>query len=106
MAVVLRARGAGVRKPPREETAGGVERPRVRRDGDFGAGGVLARCIGRVFWKGPTGSIDRDGQNRRLAEEIEGRGGCPEWSDGERGHCWSRAGEAEVQHWNVAANLI
>src|ERR1700677_4385880 len=32
--------GAGVRKPPREETAGGVRRPRVRRYGEFGAGGV------------------------------------------------------------------
>src|SRR6266566_4426796 len=33
--------GAGVRKPPREEIAGGVVRSRVRRYGDFGAGGLL-----------------------------------------------------------------
>ena len=33
--------GAGVRKPPREETAGGVERVRVRRYGDFVVGGSL-----------------------------------------------------------------
>ena len=32
--------GAGVRKPPREETAGGVARWRVRRYGDFGSGGL------------------------------------------------------------------
>jgi hypothetical protein len=34
--------GAGVRKPPMEETAGGVERPRVRRYGDFTA--VVPDC--------------------------------------------------------------
>src|SRR5712664_3410798 len=34
--------GAGVRKPPREETAGGVERPRVRRYGDLTA--VVPDC--------------------------------------------------------------
>ena len=43
--------GAGVRKPPREETAGGGARLRVRRYGDFGAGGLLPRCIERLFWK-------------------------------------------------------
>jgi hypothetical protein len=32
--------GAGVRKPPKEETAGCMARWRVRRYGDFGAGGV------------------------------------------------------------------
>ena len=35
--------GAGVRKPPREETAGGMVRPRVRRYGDLDACGVLLR---------------------------------------------------------------
>ena len=34
MKVERRAPGAGVRKPPMEETAGDVERPRVRRYGD------------------------------------------------------------------------
>jgi hypothetical protein len=43
--------GAGVRKPPREETAGGVESPRVRCYGDFGAGGLLPRCSERRFGK-------------------------------------------------------
>src|SRR3954465_7833938 len=41
--------GAGVRKPPREETAGGVERPRVRRYRDFGVGGVWSRFADRRF---------------------------------------------------------
>jgi hypothetical protein len=35
--------GAGVRKPAREETAGDVVKRRVRRYGDFGAGGLLLR---------------------------------------------------------------
>ena len=35
--------GAGVRKPPREETAGGVAKLRVRLYGDLGAGGVSPR---------------------------------------------------------------
>src|ERR1700738_2025207 len=34
--------GAGVRKPPREETAGRWAMRRVRRYGDFGAGGLFA----------------------------------------------------------------
>jgi hypothetical protein len=40
------------------------------------------------------------------AAEIDRRGGCPGRRDGERGHGRSRVGEAEVQNWNVAANLI
>lgn len=51
MKVERRTRGAGVRKPPREETAGSVERPRVRRYGDFGAGGPLPRHSERLFGK-------------------------------------------------------
>jgi hypothetical protein len=43
--------GAGVRKPPREETAGGVARSRVKRYGDFVAGGLLVRCIDRLLGK-------------------------------------------------------
>jgi hypothetical protein len=43
--------GAGVRKPPREETAGGVGRLRVKRYGDFGAGGRLPTPIERLFGK-------------------------------------------------------
>ena len=41
MKVARRTPGAGVRKPPREETAGGVARSRVRRYGDFGARSLL-----------------------------------------------------------------
>src|SRR6202051_2077365 len=37
--------GAGVRKPPREETAGGVARSCVRRYGEFDAGGLVPRCV-------------------------------------------------------------
>ena len=37
MTVARRTPGAGVRKPPREETAGGLVRPRVRRYGDLAA---------------------------------------------------------------------
>jgi len=37
MKVARRAPGAGVRKPPMEETAGGVARWRVRRCGDLAA---------------------------------------------------------------------
>jgi hypothetical protein len=42
MKVVRRARWGRVRKPPMEETAGGVERPRVRRYGDLTA--VVPEC--------------------------------------------------------------
>ena len=41
--------GAGVRKPPREETAEGVAKLRVRRYGDFCAGGLLPRCVDRLW---------------------------------------------------------
>jgi hypothetical protein len=51
MLVGRRTPGAGVRKPPREETAGGVERSRVRRYGDFVAGGLLPTCVERWFGK-------------------------------------------------------
>jgi hypothetical protein len=44
-----RAPGAGVRKPPGEETAGGVVWPRVRRYGDFNVRGVF----GELSW-GPV----------------------------------------------------
>jgi hypothetical protein len=37
MMVARRTPGAGVRKPPMEETAGGVVRPRVRPYGDLAA---------------------------------------------------------------------
>jgi len=101
--------GAGVRKPPREETAGDVAKRRVRRYGDFGAGGLLLRCVDRLVGKWSmewrARSVDRDRQKRCRAAEIDRQGGCPGQRDGEHGHCRSRACEAEVQHWNVAANL-
>src|SRR5258708_34202908 len=56
--------GAGVRKPPREETAGSVERPRVRRYGDFGAGGVLPKCVERLFWEAIEGATKLFGRSR------------------------------------------
>jgi hypothetical protein len=43
--------GAGVRKPPREETAGDRARRRVRRYGDCCAGGVLPGSIERLVGK-------------------------------------------------------
>jgi hypothetical protein len=49
MMVVRRTRGFGVRKPPKEETAGGVTKLRVRRYGDLDAGGLLPGCVGRAF---------------------------------------------------------
>jgi hypothetical protein len=71
---------------------------------------VSPRCVDRLFGKQLMGwrvwSADCDGQNRRRAGEIDRRGGCPGRRDGERGHGRSRVGEAEVQNWNVAANLI
>src|ERR1700738_5097583 len=47
--------GAGVRKPPREETAGDLAKQRVRRYGDFGAGGLLPRCVDHLVEKRSTG---------------------------------------------------
>src|SRR3981189_3604918 len=43
--------GAGVRKPPREETAGRRALRSVRRYGDFGAGGLLPTCVDCLFGK-------------------------------------------------------
>ena len=47
MMVARRTPGAGVRKPPMEETAGGVERPRVRRYGDLTA--VVPECEHNLY---------------------------------------------------------
>ena len=73
--------GAGVRKPPKEETAGGRERWSVRSYGNLVAGALLPKCIERVFGKRSRGqrtrSTDRDMQNRRCASEIEREDGCP-----------------------------
>ena len=72
--------------------------------------GLLARCVDRLFGQRSKGwrvrSVDRDRQNRRFAAPIDRRGGCSGQRDGEHGHGRSRASEAEVQYWNVAANLV
>ena len=98
--------GAGVRKPPMEETAGGVARWRVRRYGDFDAGGLLARCVEGLFGKRSRGrrtrSADRNRQTRRRAADD----GYRERREGKHDHCQPRGGAAEVQHWDVASNLI
>src|SRR5215216_7140912 len=59
--------GAGVRKPPREETAGGWARWRVRCYGDFVAGGMYRRFVERDLRTRP----------RRLAGLI----GRPRWAE-------------------------
>ena len=65
MKVARRTRGAGVRKPPKEETAGGVARWRVRRYGDFGG----CECeynfcdIARTLRMGEMGEIGEIGEN-------------------------------------------
>src|SRR6266699_275271 len=80
--------GAGVRKPPREETAGGGAKQRVRRYGIFGAGDLLPACVEQLFGKRSKGwraqLADRDKQYRRRTPEIDRRGGCPGRRDGER----------------------
>src|SRR5882757_3303608 len=79
--------GAGVRKPPREETAERRAMGSVRRYGDFDAGGLLPACVDRLFWKRSKGwrgqLADRDRQNRRRTAEIDRQGGCPGRRDGE-----------------------
>jgi hypothetical protein len=75
--------GAGVRKPPKEETAGGVARFCVRRYGDFDAGGLLPRCVESFFDEAtsPVGrsrhaeseSCSGDRTTRRLSRVARGR---------------------------------
>src|ERR1700678_125369 len=100
--------GAGVRKPPREETAGGVARRRVRRYGDFGADGLLPESIERLFGKRSsrrrTKWLDCDRQKLHRAMEIERQEGQPRRRKAEPDHCQARAGEAEGPHCGVAAN--
>src|ERR1019366_5064614 len=98
--------GVGVRKPPREETAGCRARWRVRRYGDFVVWGSLAGCVDHLCrerskrWR--TRQVDSDSRNWRRAAKIDRRVGYPGRRDGEHGHGRSRRGEAEAQ-WNVAA---
>ena|ERR1700722_4883786 len=100
--------GADVRKPPREETAEGVARSCVRRYGDFDAGGLLVRCVECLFGTRPmkrrAWSTSLDMRNRGWAAEIERYDGYRGWREGEHDPCWSRAGEADGQYYNVAAH--
>jgi hypothetical protein len=74
------------------------------------ARGLLPRCVDWLFGKRSMGwrtrSADRDRHNRRCGAQIDRRRGGPGRREGEPGRCQSRAGEAEVQHWNVAANRL
>ena len=100
--------GAGVRKPPREETAAGVTKLRVRRYGDLDAGGSLPGCVDRLSGKQSTGrralSASRDRQNQRGAAEIERQEGCSGLREGEPDHCRSGDSDTEGPGWGVAAN--
>src|SRR3979490_2681130 len=75
--------GAGVRKPPREETAGGGAKQRVRRYGIFGAGDLLPAYIEQLSGRRSKGwraqLADRDSSTgvaqQRLIDEavVQGR---------------------------------
>ena len=104
MKVAPRARG------PTSANLQGRKPREVGRGGASDAMGisVLHRSVDRLFGKRSMARrvcfVDRDRQNQRRAAEIDQQGGCPWRREGEHGHCWSRAGEAEVHHWNVSAN--
>src|SRR5580765_658631 len=70
--------------------------------GDFDAGGVLPRCVECLFGRRPmkrrARSAGRDMRHRGRAAVIERHDGCRGWREGEHGHCWSRAGEADGQY--------
>ena len=75
--------GAGVRKPPREETAGGGAKQRVRRYGIFGAGDLLPAYV-ELFGRRSKGwraqLADRDSSTgvaqQRLIDEAVVQGGA------------------------------
>jgi hypothetical protein len=108
MMVARRTPGAGVRKPPKEETAGGVARSCVNRYGDFDAGGLLPKCVECLFGTRPMKrrgrSASRDRRNRSRAAVIGRHDGYRGWGEGEHDHCWSRADEADGQSYNFAAH--
>src|ERR1700687_309618 len=103
MKVARRAPWAGVRKPPKEETAEDKAGWCVRRYGDLDAAGLLPRWVGSFF--GRRSRVRRSGAGG-CAAEMERHGDYREPRDGEHGHCRPIAGAAEVQHWDVASNLI
>ena len=71
MMVARRTPGAGVRKPPREETAGGVAR-RVRRYGDFVAGGLCRMLVERVLRTRSRRLASLIGRSRWAGLELSG----------------------------------
>src|SRR5258705_13992473 len=77
MMVERRTRGAGVRKPPKEETAGGVTKLRVRRYGDLDAGGLLPGCVDRLSGNQSTG-------RRALRPVATGRTGVAQQRSNDR----------------------
>jgi hypothetical protein len=105
---ICRSGNSLTKKAPYKETAGGVTRSCVRRYGDFDAGGVLPRCdecfFGRRPMKRRARSAGRDMRNRSRAAVIERHDGYRGWREGEPGHCWSRAGEADGQSYDFAAH--
>jgi hypothetical protein len=72
--------------------------------------GLLPRWVGSFFGRRSqarrNGSADCKGLNRSCAAVMERHGDYREQRDGEHGHCRPIAGAAEVQHWDVASNLI
>ena len=76
--------GAGVRKPPREETAGGGAKQRVRRYGIFGAGDLLPAYVEQLSGRRSKGwraqLADRDSSTgvaqQRLIDEAVVQGGA------------------------------
>jgi hypothetical protein len=64
--------GAGVRKPPMEETAGRWAKWRVRGYGDFVAGGVCPRFVERVLWTRSrrTTAMGRTGIEQRFDKAV------------------------------------
>src|SRR5271157_5294454 len=67
--------------------------------------GTLSPCLASDRGGDEIRLADNDGQNRRSAAEIERHDGYRGQREGEHGRCRSRAGGADVQYLNVAANL-
>jgi hypothetical protein len=103
MMVARRTPRAGVRKPPREETAGGVERPRVRRYGDFGVGGVWSRFADRRFWDAIARGTKPVDRLRWAKPASHGGERTIRWlSNAARGRAWSLLVESAGSRGTVA----
>ena len=96
MMVARRTRGVRVRKPPKEESAGGVTKLERQKHGDPDAGGLLPGCVDPL-WEAVDGAASavRDRQNRRRAAAIERQDGCSGLREGEPDHCWSGGSDTE-----------